>query len=546
MEKFKGKVSLIYVSAKDKWTGISRRTQIISLAVAAAVILTAIILTVVLNSSEMSLLVRASDRDEALQMEIALAEAEIDEFRVNRNHEVFIRENQRMAGLRALSEAGLPRPGGNNDIWRDGVDMFSTGAQITEVQRQQLQDWIVQYLNEIPQVERSQVILHVPETRNFVMINNREESRASVRVTLRMGEYLTNDQIEGIHLFVLNSVPGLDADHITVTDGNGMPLIPGTDDITDPGSELALLQQRMAMEASFKELIAENALRSLQPLLERVYGPGNYSLAVNAILDNSEDRTVESEEFIPVAGTDRGVIRNIVEKMAAGGTALIGGPVGTFGNSDIAPGYPTIPDLEAGEEFFLENLREMNYEISRRVETYRDNGLRIRNVSASVVVNREPMPPAQMAEWEAIVANATGANEVAFATEIFFIPPVPPPEVGRDGIFTRNVLIWIIVPLGILLIILLILAITTSNSKKKRLVRARGFIPAVDGPSGYLREDSFQPLQEEPEGFDLPSLLDENETKDVVLKREIREFTRSNPEIIAQLIRTWLRDEDTP
>ena len=46
--------------------------------------------------------------------------------------------------------------------------------------------------------------------------------------------------------------------------------------------------------------------------------------------------------------------------------------------------------------------------------------------------------------------------------------------------------------------------------------------------------------------FEVQSLSGpENEnSRDAVLKKEIREFSKSNPEIVAQLIRTWMKSEE--
>jgi flagellar M-ring protein FliF len=544
MDKFKESVSKTYITVKDKWVSIPGKTRWIILAVAAVVVVSAIILTAVLNRSEMVPLVQAADRDEAISIRAAIASAGITEMHVDRNHMISVNARDSGLALIAISEAGLPRPGVNNDVWVRGVDMFSTDAVIKETNRQQLQAWIVTYLNNIPQVDHSQAIVQMPVSRNFVMVQNRDEASAALRVTLRPGEFLTNEQIKGIHMFVQNSVPGLEARNISLTDGNGIPLIAGEEDGVGPWTELALMQARYSMEIAIRAQMEETARRTLRDVLHRVFGENDYAYGLTVEMD-FDPRDIEIETFTPVVGEDRGIVRNIIEQVAAGGNAAVGGPIGTWGNAEVAPNYPTIPDVSAGEEFFLEQVREINYEINRMVETYRTEGLYIKSVSASVFVNREPMTDAEVENWEAAIATLIGttAENVNFITFPFTPVPVPPPPHSDGGSLTRTILIWIIVSLGLLLVILFALAITTSSSRKKRLVRARGFVPATD-VSGYLRDDSFAPVADEPEGWDLPSLLDENETKDVVLKREIREFTRSHPEIIAQLIRTWLREEE--
>ena len=46
--------------------------------------------------------------------------------------------------------------------------------------------------------------------------------------------------------------------------------------------------------------------------------------------------------------------------------------------------------------------------------------------------------------------------------------------------------------------------------------------------------------------FEIQSLSgDENEaSRDALLKKEIRDFSTSNPEIVAQLIRTWMKGDE--
>jgi len=544
MDKFKTSVFKTYVTAKDKWVSVPSRKRVIILAVAAVIVVSSIILTVILNQTNMEMLVRAADRDEATQIRAAMATAGITESRVNGNNEVFVNERDIPRALVAISEAGLPRPGVNNDVWARGVDMFSTDAVIRETQRQQLQAWIITYLNNIDEVEHSQVILSIPQTRNFVMVQNRQESSAAVRVTLKRGASLNNRQIEGIHLFVRNAVPGLEARNIGITDGNGIPLIPTDGDPEDPWDDLARHQARMTMQMAIRAEMADIASRTLEPMLHTVFGEGDYTVGTYVDMD-FVGRDVVVETFTPVVG-DSGIIRKIERAMAAGGNAEASGSItGTWGNSDIAPNYPTVPDISAGNDFYIEQVENIDFEINHMVEKYYDDGLRVKNISATVIVNREPMTQVEVDEWKDAIGAAIGttSENISFISTVFKPTPSNPQIPGDGGSLTRTILIWIIVALGLLLVILFALAITTSSSRKKRLVRARGFVTASEA-SGYLRDDSFTPVVEEHEGWDLPSLLDENETKDVVLKREIREFTRSHPEIIAQLIRTWLREDD--
>jgi flagellar M-ring protein FliF len=546
MGKVKESFSKTYVNVKEKWTGIAGRTRVVILAAVGVVLVSAIVITAVLNRPQHDILTTAATAAEATQIQQVLAGASppITDVQVTRNHDIIVPSSDKTRAWVALNEAGLPSRGQNNDIWNTGVGMFSTETQMRETQKQQLQQNIMDYLSEIPQVRSSRVILYIPKTKNYVMVENREESSASVAVTLEPGQVLTRTQIDGIHRFVQTAVPGLKAENITVNDGGAIPLIASGDGLS-PGEEFAIESQKLAWQAGFKMLLADNLKAQVTPMLDTVYGPGNYALSVNAVLEFSEGATVEEVQYTPVVGDTSGIIRDIVTQYGAGGQAGEGGVVGNFPNADIAPGYPTLYEIMAGEEFYQEFLQTINYEINERRTFFNDNGLRIASITASLVVNSEPLLQPREDAWRQIIANGIGTPLENVVVDAMVFPLQATPGPGGQGAArdtTRDVFIFVLIA-GALVVILAFMGLMTSG-RKKRQIRYRGAVPAGDGMGGYLRDDTFQPMHPEPESFDLPSLLDENETKDVVLKREIKEFSKSNPEIIAQLIRTWFREDE--
>jgi flagellar M-ring protein FliF len=520
---------------------------VIILAVVGAVLASAVILTLVLNRPTDEVLFRAASTQEATEAQIALYAAGVERVRITPNNEIIVPSNFQGLAWVAISEAGLPRQHQNNDVWNTGVGMFTTRKQMEEIEKHQLQDWIMTYLRNISAVDGAQVILHIPDTKGYVMQEMRKEPRASISVTLRGDSSLTSQQIQGIYNFVRTAVPDLEERNITLTDSNSFPLIPDDNDGVDEATALVLMERRLKMEAAFREMMMKTAAEQLMPIFERVFGADNHAFSVNVDMNPMGDRYVENEVWTPIEGLEAGILRNHTRQGAVGGTADEGGVIGVFDNGEIAPDFPTVPEIAPNGEFYAEWLETRNYEINRMFESYTENGLRIGRRSATLVINSEPMTQAQLDTWASVVADAIGADPeaVTVTAEVFYREPtVQNPVGGLPGSAMRSTLIYIIISLGVLLIILFVMAITTSSSKRKRLVRGRGLVPAeaVAG-GGYITHDSYQ-QPAEPEGFELESLLDEKDTKDVVLKREIREFSKSNPEIIAQLVRTWLRTDD--
>ena len=66
-----------------------------------------------------------------------------------------------------------------------------------------------------------------------------------------------------------------------------------------------------------------------------------------------------------------------------------------------------------------------------------------------------------------------------------------------------------------------------------------------DTEDNSMREHGAGYGGEYEEDFEIQSLSGERtETREDVLKREIREFSKTNPEIVAQLIRNWMRGDE--
>ena len=111
--------------------------------------------------------------------------------------------------------------------------------------------------------------------------------------------------------------------------------------------------------------------------------------------------------------------------------------------------------------------------------------------------------------------------------------------------FDQLILVGAIV-LIILLILFIALAILSSNAKKKR----RAFEQQVLEAHSMELEDG-EPVDvftfgESGEAIEVPSLTDDQiETKEIVIRREISEFAKQSPEIVAQLLKTWMKEEES-
>ena len=288
----------------------------------------------------------------------------------------------------------------------------------------------------------------------------------------------------------------------------------------------------------------------------------DYRIGVDVQL-NYDSEVAQIKEYTPSVdseGNRGGMIDSEEYVSAGGGNAEGGGLVGTTIDADISPDYPTLR-IGDGDEFYYETQKKIHYLVNEAIKQVEKDGYSYDNISASVIVDDDPenFSQANIADWEKLIADAIGTS----ADKVSFIPTNFTLDRTGDGAGdgsvivqgSRNTLVFIIIALGVLLIVLLVTALVAAGSNKRRVkARRAAAVAASSGanPSAakitYTDEEMKKRAEEENEdyGFEIQSLsgTDNEASRDALLKKEIRDFSTTNPEIVAQLIRTWMKGDE--
>ncbi|MCL2637709.1 MAG: flagellar M-ring protein FliF [Oscillospiraceae bacterium] len=543
----KAKESFVKVSGvvREKWSAANRSARIITLAVAAAMLVALFVLIALSTRTDYAVLYTGVSAEEISEISSALStmgiQARIDGSAVSVPKESV--DNARMQ----LAIQGFPKSTFNYNIWNDGVGMFSTDAERREIQKQQLEQNIRATLRNITDVQDALVIISPAKHDRYVMHTDREPARAMVQLTLRPGVRLSPKQIEGIYHLVQMSVPELNRENISIANQDGITLI--ADDAGSAEAAFALEMQKINMQMEYQRTMENNLRASVENLLSGTVR--DYRVTVNVRLNFSEweKTTLEYEGAnVDERGFQHGILDFSERLVAWNAIDIDGGLVGVMPNADISPDFPTWIGGE-GNEGYYESSEYLKYLVNEYNTFARSSGFDVEFISVAVQIDEGALPQDEIDSWRSLIANAVG-TEMAFVTvrptNFLLVPPSSDIYYSQQSP-VRNLLVFIIISLGALLIILFMLAIMSSGSKKRRLVRVRGdayqgATPAFDDVSlgGYNVIETPDIEQEE---FTLMPLGgDGTDTKDVLLKNEIREFAKTNPDIVAQLIRTWIRD----
>lgn len=545
------RIKKVTTVVKDRWTGFSLAVKIMIIAIPIALIAIIIVLVNILNHTEDVVLYSGLTTTEAGEISGKIQEMGVTDVTV-KGGEVIVPSNQADYLRMELAVQGYPKSSGDYSIWNDGLDLWSTDKDKREVMRQQREYNIATTLTKLKPVREAAVMLDIPDTRDYVITQKEEIPRCSITLTLREGEELTNEQVRAIFATVSNAVDGLTYNNISVIDTQGRPY-----EWISKEEEEALGVDKSGVPIArkrweFQKVMRDALMSDLKSFLDPIYGVNHYSVSIGAWL-NYDAKKVESTEYIPVEGTDHGVLEQEDHVNWYNSLENTGGIVGVTPNGDASPDYPTLDGLEDGQALYY-NKDQKQYDVTNIKTVIEKDGYEIERLTVGVAIDANSITEGERDIIEKAVMNAVAATSVSVMATPFALPSSSGTSVGElPGIFTqrgdpfRNMLLFLVIALGIILIALLIVSLCMSHSRKKKIRRRQeqaliaAQVAAEDINSG-IGMDRGVPEEVD---FNIASLTEEagKDSRETILKREIAEFARSSPDIVASIIRNMLRDE---
>lgn len=554
MDKVKETLGKLWGTVKTKWTDIGKKGHIIFFSVVGVLVASAVVLAILLNHTDYAVLYTGASSEETAEiLTVIRSDLGTTDVNINANGDILVPEKE-VENLRVqLSMLGYPKSTFNYDIWDSGVGMFSTESDKRVKEKQQLQENLRATLTMYDGVDSAVVILAIPETNDYVISNTCDEASASV--VLMLNKELSTSVIQGIYNLVRTAVPGLKEENITVTDGEGNLLT--TEEIVQQQEEngedeIDLYNKRLDVQNSITAILKDK----LVELFDGVFPDFRVGVDIQLNYDTQVTQITEYTPSVDSEGNRGGMVNNEKYVSGGGGEAAEGGLVGTAVDADISPDYPTL-QVGDGDQFYYEWQKEINYLVNEEIRQIQKEGYSYDNISATVVVDATGISQAEIEEWQSAIANAIGAdyNRVTFKAYPFTLDPTDGTSIGSDGTVVvpggRDVWIFVIIALGVILVVLLIVALFATGSSKKRakIRRAAATVPSQTssfGSSMNTEEDMKSSYETDTnENYEIQSLTEtSDESREAMLKKEIRDFSKTNPEIVAQLIRTWMKNDE--
>ena len=490
-----------------------------------------------LNSRPYVVLFQEVNETEATQIVTVLNDAGVN-YKYRAGGTILVPEGQADRLRAQLVMAGYPKSGFSYDTYTNNISMMTTDADRKNYEKFYLQDRIAATIREFDGVKDVNVNIVFPEEQKYVIGNKPSiEASAAVRVTMKDGTSPTVAQVEGIQRLVETSVSQIKFENIRVIDGNGNDVT-----ISDTSGDRSLSAQlKMDVERAIENNIKNKVLDVLKP----VYGEENVKVSVKATVDiDKRIREIINYSAPPNEEDKVGIPGNVSidQELQRPDGEAVGGIPGTETNAEI-PIYG-VRDLETtGTENYIRNQQDINYLVDQIKEQVQMDTGNLEDLSVSVVINGTDFGDFSRNALRDIIARAAGISDldknakIALESATFFMDTTQVSD--TTGQFSRWILIGIIAA-AILILLLILLVFLLRRRKKKAKSAALAEVQLTETvvvpPADAVEESEDDKASKE--------LLRIQNEKSMELKENIRKFAEDNPEISAQLIKSWLRGDE--
>ncbi|HEV7772039.1 MAG TPA: flagellar basal-body MS-ring/collar protein FliF [Conexibacter sp.] len=377
-------------------------------------------------------------------------------------------------------------------------------------------------IEQVDGVAGAQVQLVLPDRE--AQLFSDQASPATAAVLLSGSSAIDPGSVRGIAQLVTSSVPGLQTDKVTITDGSGQLLWPtGSGDGAATGDGGLLAKQ--AAEARYDSQMAAG----LTAMLTRTLGPDKAQVQVHADLDANE----ATQEQLTYGRRGVALASKTERESLRGGGGGSGGSAGTGANT---PAYAQTG--ASGRSDYRRDSADDTFGVDKTVTHTRIAPGAINGQQVSVLLDRS-VPASALPQIRAAVASAAGIDarrgdvltvgQVAFAR-----PPVAaaPSPVATYGGYLKYVFVGIAT--------IFFLFFVTRQLKRREHETLAGeptWLSEIQAPRTLAELERL-------EHDDHPTHVRPLRTPEQPARLQVEDLVERDPDRVAQQVRAWMAEDD--
>ena len=322
---------------------------------------------------------------------------------------------------------------------------------------------------------------------------------------------------------------------VTVVDAATMLDLASVSDSSDQDEE----GQRLAFELMVQNQIEANVVRLLTPR----YGAGGVVAVAKVTLDYDKMMT-ERYELQPKNEEGDGFLTHNEGEYTVDGQVPAGEVVGEENNTDI-PGYAyNEPDGEDG----MTNYNWSNDYDYGYIKTQIESGNAILDrATVSVMVDEEALTPNRRDELVNLVSGATDIPAELIYVSAYNKTALEDDDGEKDPILPDNPFedlpLWVYIAAGVgLLGLTVVISVKKKKKKKRRLAKQAAIAEAEERMR--LEEEKRKKQEIDDHKRSLEDIAKAGlDPKNEAIIEEVRNFAKTDPQITANLLRTWLKED---
>jgi flagellar M-ring protein FliF len=551
-----------------KWTVVQK--LILAGVVLAAIIIVVVLVRVSAAPTMVQLLGTPIKTEEELRLITSKLDTENIPYQVDAKNQVFVKDQK--TALRAkgilIRDDLIPKgtdPWAIFDVQRWTTTDFERNVNLQRAIMSQVR----QQIEALDDVDKASVTLVMPDKELFQQ--DQKPVTASVIIFPKPGSDLTTNRkkVEGVQKILKFAVEGLADENIVITDQNGLVL----NDFAGL-ADFDRLQQTKSEQKLIQDLEGQYRAKVLKAL-QQIYGADRVrDLNIKIDMDMSK-KNIKTEEYYPFTlkprtpGSpydDSDVRASVTRSKTETTTEWQGtgfnpeGPAGTEGQT--APAYKDLQNMQGkmtqrsvvdNEEVNKRNIDEVYSPTIGRVTVsvnidgvwkwkYDDKGRLKMMPQGGVDREYVAVPPDEIKKAQALIQDSIGYNKdrgdsvtvqnIAFDRSAQFK--------AEDSDYLRNVqlrqiILYSLIGLAVLMLAFIVFRVVSREVERRRRIAEEK--RAIE--QSMLRENAIRQAEEQ----NIEVSMSVEERKRLELQEHAINMAKEHPEDVAQLIRTWLREE---
>lgn len=549
MQKFQTKLKEFWEKIKGFFKKLNKKMRILLGVCLVVVLALAIFAAVQMNKKEYATLCTGLTTSDISTIVQFLSDNGVTDYQIQ-NDSILVPKGREQQLAAQLALSGNLNSGFLYPYYTSNVSLTSTSAEQQEALRISVEQRLESMIQMYDGVREARVQITPGDKQVYVLQDSSTPAKVAVTIRPDGNRQLDDNVVKAIREIVSHSVERLSPEDVTIQDIYGSPY--------SDNSVLTQTGQATALKLEYEERISNNVRREVLNTLGAIYGEDNINVSVLCNVEVSHkiiDSTTHEQPDGSVIGGGLIIGDTLFQEIIRDGSTPTGGTVGTTTNSDVGgenfPNYPDMTQNLTGNEEYVGNQIDRTHVVDETKQQEEVLEGRLTDLRVTVTVNQNCKNAGAMT-IDALRDNVAtlagiGSDDPLSRVHVTIapfdkdnvIPEVP------GGIFTSEnswILYAAIGGLVLFLVLLIVILLLARRRRKKRLAQQQALEEEMAAAEAAAEAAAIIAAAPPTGGADI---MEVNTEKSMELRKSVRQFAQNNPEIAAQMVRAWLKGDET-